>query len=204
MSIPPNISEPQSHRLRPQRQASKSRSLPPPPQSGDELGSDPSHSSDDYARTVQAKAQALKGHRGPGLTDTEAEDEEAEEEIMQDFGRNKGKKSRTRRSKGKGKQQMKNLSPIAEESPRSTGNTPAPAVLRPGQLSKERVEEIQAFGQRVVDEAKALAVKNGRTVNDVLMLAGLHMRPGRTTNPANEYCSWYAMKHPIPKDSKPS
>jgi hypothetical protein len=203
MSIPPTISEPQSHRLRPQRQASKSRSLPPPPRSGDELLSDPSHSSDDYERTVQAKAQALKGRRGQDPTDTEAEDEEAEEEIMQDFGRKKGKKSRTRRSKGKEKQQMKNLSPIAEESPQSTGNTPAPAVLHTGPLSKEGVGEIQAFGQRVTDEAKALAAKNGRTVNDVLMLAGLGIRFGRITNPANEYRAWYAMRHPIPKESKP-
>jgi hypothetical protein len=191
---------------RPQHQASKSLSLPPP-HSDEEHVSDPSHSSEDYEKTVQAKLKAwlLKGQRDQAPTGTEDEDEEA----GLDFRRNEGKTSRKRRAKGKRRQLAKDLSPIAEESPQMTDSTPAAvdgtpstAVLRRGQISKDKMAEIRAFGQQVTDDAKALAEKNGRTVADILLLAELQMRPGRGTNPVNEFRAWYAMKHPIDRGSK--
>jgi hypothetical protein len=170
--------------------------------------SDLSHSSEDYEKTVQAKrkAQLLKHQRDQASTETADEDEE----TSQDFQRNKGKTSRKRRAKGKGRQLAKELSPIAEESPQMAEGTPPAAadgtpstiVLRRGQISKEKMAEIRAFGQQVTDDAKMLAEKHGRTVADILLLAGLQMRPGRGTNPANEFRAWYAMKHPIERGSK--
>jgi hypothetical protein len=192
---------------RPRRQASKSLSLPPPPHSGEEDLSDLSHSSEDYEKTVQAK---LKARLLKGQSD-QAETEDGDEEAGQDFRRNKGKTSRKRRSKGKGRQLAKDLSPIAEESPQVADgtsavvdSTPSTPVLRRGQISKEKMAEIRAFGLQVTHHAKVLAEKNGRTMADILTLAGLQMRPGRSTNPANEFRAWYAIKHPIEKGSKSS
>jgi hypothetical protein len=65
-----------------------------------------------------------------------------------------------------------------------------------GPLSKEGKREAQKLGLMVSTEAERIARKYHKGRRQILLAAGLGVRPARAKNPYNMFIKWYAHHHP--------
>ena len=79
----------------------------------------------------------------------------------------------------------------------SDGKGKGKAQLKPGPPPDKAREAAQALGDQVQENADLIAKQYGKTRRDILILAGLHVKPSRAANPANKHSEWFA--HHFPK-----
>lgn len=173
-------------------------------QQGSDLEYESTPTGSDYSdnRKVQEKDRARRRTRGKSVSDTEEEDAEDDRDLADDTipekqtgCRQHNKRAHTPRftkaQKGKGREK----GGVRHMTDGDTNQEPiGPRKIARGH-SKEEVEEIDTFGQRVAAEADALARKWNRQHRDVMLQAGLGMRLSRKGNTYNEYRAWYASVH---------
>ena len=76
-----------------------------------------------------------------------------------------------------------------EDNVEESGEGPSVNKSKPGHFSKAALQEIEDFGKRCCSEAEQLAAKYGKNTSQVMMKAGLSIRPARAANIYNNFRS---------------
>ena len=148
-----------------------------------------SDSGSDYEETRRAqiakrKRRAEKGH---ATSDTEEEDELDDDILVDDANVNGLPTTGHRHGKKSTKSQ---LSDAAKPTVIDKGK--GKASQKPGPPPDALREAAQDLGRSVTESANEIAQRYGKTPRDVIILAGLGVKPSRAVNPANKHAEWYA------------
>jgi hypothetical protein len=180
--------------------------LASPKELEDESDDESAGSGSDFSqgRTAQlAKRQKLLS-RGRDVSDTEDEDQEAEDEMMDDVVPESparcGASARRPKTYGRSKASPKGPRRDAVEEGEGDEDDADGGKSRyvTGPLSKEPLQEIQELASRTQKDAEALALKYRKSVRSIMIAAGLSIHQSRRDNFSNKFKIWYSHVHPKP------
>jgi hypothetical protein len=129
--------------------------------------------------------------RGYNAIDSEAEDDEIDIALANDVVTDRFPTPGPRLRIGAGKS-------VSRPSAHNKGK--GKAGYKPGPLPEGARTAAQELGRELTESAKKIAEQHGKTVRDILVQAGLTVKPSRAPNSANQHAEWFA--HNFPKDAK--